>query len=244
MPPRSRVTVLPSANRRSRSPRGCAGARIDRRVVEHHARREHRARRDWRCPSPRCPAPCRARPRRSPPFAPMFAPGASPSPPTSPEIRSERMSPNRFVVTMTSKLSGLITRCIAIASTMRSSNSIVPDVLLRDLLADVEKEALRVLQDVRLVDERDFLATVCDGVLERIANDALRPVSRDERDRLGRRARIVADRGCSARRPSTALRCSRGSSTMSTLSIPAAGDDRARRPDVRVEIERLAGARR
>lgn len=51
----------------------------------------------------------------------MFAPGVRPSPPTSPEVRSERMSPKRFVVTITSNFSGRITSSIAHASTILSS---------------------------------------------------------------------------------------------------------------------------
>ena len=57
---------------------------------------------------------------------PMLAPGASPKPPINPAASSERMSPNRFVVTMTSNCSGLITSCIAVLSTILSSDAIVP----------------------------------------------------------------------------------------------------------------------
>ena len=53
--------------------------------------------------------------------APMFAPGARPNPPTSPAHRSDRMSPNRLVVTMTSNFSGCITSFMQHASTIISS---------------------------------------------------------------------------------------------------------------------------
>ena len=76
---RSRITLSIASRMR------CARVVVAR-VLEHEARRVARARRDSRCPSPRCRAPCRAPPRRSPRSSPMFAPGARPSPPTSPEI--------------------------------------------------------------------------------------------------------------------------------------------------------------
>src|SRR6185369_10067935 len=51
---------------------------------------------------------------------------------------------------------------------------------------DVEEQAVRVLEDVGLVHERDALALVAAGELERVAHDALRAVARDHRDRLRR----------------------------------------------------------
>ena len=65
--------------------------------------------------------PCTASKIAAP--SPMFAPGARPRPPTSPAVRSERMSPNRFIVTITSNRVGSRTSFIAVASTMRSSNA-------------------------------------------------------------------------------------------------------------------------
>src|SRR6266550_2343794 len=59
-------------------------------------------------------------------WVPMLAPGASPRPPTNPAASSERMSPNRLVVTMTSNCSGLITSCMAVLSTILSSDAIDP----------------------------------------------------------------------------------------------------------------------
>src|SRR5882762_1196603 len=58
--------------------------------------------------------------------SPIFAPGARPSPPARPAISSERMSPNRFVATITSNCHGSVTSCIAQASTMRSFISMRP----------------------------------------------------------------------------------------------------------------------
>ncbi len=57
---------------------------------------------------------------------PMLAPGAMPSPPTRPATRSERMSPNRLVVTSTSNCQGLSTSFIAQASTITDSIAMRP----------------------------------------------------------------------------------------------------------------------
>ena len=55
--------------------------------------------------------------------APMLAPGAMPRPPTSPATRSDRMSPNRLVVTSMSNCQGLSTSFIAQASMITVSSS-------------------------------------------------------------------------------------------------------------------------
>ena len=57
--------------------------------------------------------------------------------------------------------------------------------LLGDLFADLQKQAIRHLEDVGLVDDRDLLATVLARVLEGVADDALRAVAGDDGDRLG-----------------------------------------------------------
>src|SRR6202158_1189979 len=49
----------------------------------------------------------------------MFPEGAIPMPPMSSAVRSDRMSPNRLPVTMTSNWVGSFTSCIAAASTKR-----------------------------------------------------------------------------------------------------------------------------
>ena len=51
------------------------------------------------------------------PSFPIFAEGINPSPPTRPAPSSDKISPNKLVVTMTSKLSGCVIRYIAVAST-------------------------------------------------------------------------------------------------------------------------------
>ena len=76
------------------------------------------------CPAMSGAEPCTA--SKIAAWAPMLAPGARPKPPTRPEASSDRMSPNRFVVTMTSNCSGLITSCIAALSTILSSHAITP----------------------------------------------------------------------------------------------------------------------
>ena len=117
-----------SSARGSRSPsrRECGARARVARVLEHQARREHERARvrdalardvrrgavhrlEDRAVRRRCSRLARARARRR-----------------ARRSESERMSPNRFVVTITSNVSGLITSCIAIASTMRSSNSTRP----------------------------------------------------------------------------------------------------------------------
>ena len=56
------------------------------------------------------------------PFSPRLAAGTTPRPPTRPAHRSDTMSPYRFGSSSTSSRSGCITRCMHAASTMRSSN--------------------------------------------------------------------------------------------------------------------------
>ena len=55
---------------------------------------------------------------------PMLALGANPSPPISAEVRSERMSPFMFVVTITSNCSGRLTSWCAALSTITCQLSI------------------------------------------------------------------------------------------------------------------------
>ena len=83
----------------------------ERRRAQHPGRVGHPAAR-------RCRAPSRAPARRCPgPQSPRLAEPASPSPPVTAAASSERMSPNMFSVTITSKRSGACTSCIAALST-------------------------------------------------------------------------------------------------------------------------------
>ena len=66
-------------------------------------------------------------------------------------------------------------------------------IVTRDHAALVEEESLRELENVRLVHERHLATAVLHGVVERVPDDPLRALSRDDRDRLGRGAGIVAD---------------------------------------------------
>src|SRR5690606_29073957 len=52
----------------------------------------------------------------------------------------------------------------------------------RDLIAPVAERALGVLHDVALVHQRDGLAVVVDGVLDGLADQALRPLARNGLD--------------------------------------------------------------
>ena len=65
---------------------------------------------DWRCPGRRCPAPSRgsARRGRACPASPSAAEGSMPSEPVSWAASSDRMSPNRLSVTMTSNWLGVL----------------------------------------------------------------------------------------------------------------------------------------
>jgi len=102
-----------------------------------------------RCPAPRCPAPSRAPPRRSP-RARRCSPPARARAAHQPDASSERMSPNRLVVTITSNCAGLITA--ASPRCPRSSRpSDLPFVLLGDHPRGLEEQARGRLEDIRLV---------------------------------------------------------------------------------------------
>src|SRR5215831_10378868 len=117
VPPRSRVTVLPSVIVDSSADR----MRPARSVSPMWSSSMHAA--STTAPGLAIPFPAMSgavpwTASKIAPFTPMFAPGARPRPPTRPEIWSDRISPKRFVVTMTSNRSGWSTRFIAIASTI------------------------------------------------------------------------------------------------------------------------------
>ena len=63
-------------------------------------------------------------------------------------------------------------------------------VALGDLARDAQPEAVGVLHDVGLVDDRDLAASLAAGVVERELDDAARAL---DRDRLDRDARVLAD---------------------------------------------------
>src|SRR5215831_201805 len=125
LPPRSRVTVIPSRIVPSSAARMRA-ARVSSPVCSSSMHAARMSADGFAIPLPAMSGavPCTA--SKIAPLAPMLAPGVRPSPPTSPEISSDRISPKRFVVQITSNRSGCSTRFIAIASTIRSSNSILP----------------------------------------------------------------------------------------------------------------------
>ena len=53
----------------------------------------------------------------NPCLSPIFPEGASPSPPTRPAEASDKMSPKRLLVTITSNSCGFVKRYMAVAST-------------------------------------------------------------------------------------------------------------------------------
>ena len=113
------------------------------------------------------------------------------------------------------------------------------DVLARDHPPHVEEQSLRVLQDVRLVDERHLLAAVLLRVVERVPDDALRAGARDERDRLGGRARVAADLDVVLVADVQPFRVLADQDDVDVV-VAAALRDRVRGPHVGVELERLA----
>ena len=103
-PPRSRVRAPPSsaASTAAYEPVGQVGAA--QRPAQRHLEATGSPPADWRCPCRRCPAPSRgsARRGRACPASPSAADGSMPSEPVSWAASSDRMSPNRLSVTMTS----------------------------------------------------------------------------------------------------------------------------------------------
>lgn len=94
--------------------------RYDPAFVQHLAA----ARMDWLYLVQRCLEPSHVRLRRWLVHYQCWRPGAKPKPPTKPAHKSERMSPNKFVVTMMSNCSGRITSCMQVLSTIISWKSI------------------------------------------------------------------------------------------------------------------------
>ena len=122
-------------------------------LAQQHARRSGSSRRG----SPgRVPAMSGAVPwigsKRPGPPSPSEADGARPMPPETEAARSERMSPNRFSVTITSYAVGCSISFIVIESTSWCSSCDV-GVVGRHLVGDVAPEPRRV-EHVRLVDAR------------------------------------------------------------------------------------------
>ena len=66
-----------------------------------------------------------------------------------------------------------------------------PLVLASNCPTDIKKQSLGVLENVRLVHKRDFLAAVGNRVIESEACDALGAEPRDDHNGLGRRFRIL-----------------------------------------------------
>ena len=178
---------------RRRPGRACAGpARAPRRPPGRGDRRRRRGRGRSGASSPprgasRAGSPCRCRrcrvrsraPARTGPgpCSPRLAEGSMPSEPVSIAASSLRMSPKRFSVTITSKLVGPETSCMAALSTSRCSSS-TPSYSGGEPGHGLAPEPRR-LQHVRLVDGGDPPAPLAGG-LEGHAGDAL-----DLLDRVG-----------------------------------------------------------
>ena len=138
----------------------------------------------------------RASVRRSP----SDADGSMPSEPASTDASSDRMSPNMFSVTMTSKVAGDVMSYIAQESTRRCSSSTSGNSA-GDLVCDRAPEPARG-QHVGLVDARQALAAAA-RQLEGEAHDARAP-------RAPCRAACRRPGGRRGRRGSRGARRSRG----------------------------------
>ena len=120
-------------------------------------------------------------------------------------------------------------------STIRSSNSILPVVVGGDRPAALEEQAVGQLHDVGLVDGRDLVAAVGDGVLEREAGDPLGGGAGDDLDALrGIRADHVLDAGVEV------LGVLADDDEVDVLVARLEALDRSRRAQVGVQVERLA----
>ncbi len=121
--------------------------------------------------------PCTGSYRPGP--SPRLAEGSSPIEPAITAASSERMSPKRFSVRITSNRFGPVTSAIAHASTYMWETADVR-IALRDLVHDPAPE-LRRLEHVRLVDRRELLPSLARRV-ERHPRDPL-----DLHDRIAHR---------------------------------------------------------
>ena len=147
-------------------------------IAQRHRRTSRSSRSDWRGPCRRCRAPSRAPARRAPcacrsagSSAPSEAEGSMPSEPVSIAATSDRMSPNRLSVTITSNCLGWRTSCMAqlSASTCSSSTSANSALWTRgdDLLPQHAG-----LHDVALLGRGHLVAALA-GEVEGDAGDAL-----------------------------------------------------------------------
>ena len=158
VPPRSRVRIPSRTMVSIDGPPDPLGPVQLAQVVEHHRGGEHLGGGIGDALARRCPARCRAPPRRSRPWCRCWRPARAPARRPGPETSSLRMSPNMLVVTMTSNCSGRITSCIAVLSTIMSLDSDPALVLLGDRAAHLEEEPAHHLEDVRLVHDGDLAA--------------------------------------------------------------------------------------
>ena len=113
--------------------------------------------------------------------SPMFADPASPTEPAICAATSDRMSPYRFGITITSNASGVSAIFAAPISTIQASFSI-SGYSARDLVEDLVEQAVGHLHDVVLHEAGDLLAVVQARVFERVAHDLLAARPRDQLD--------------------------------------------------------------
>ena len=174
----------------------------------------------------------------------MLAPGAMPSPPTRPATRSDRMSPNRLVVTSTSNCQGLSTSFIAQASTITAVHHDAALVLLLvHLLGRLLEDAGQRLHDVGLVHDGHLLAAqvaiACSKANSRMWQAAGAGVDAGGH---GHGMRVVVDLHIVLVADVQAFQVLAHDDEVDLVEAPAGASMRARRAQVGVELELLAQA--
>ena len=145
-----------------RSCRSCSAA---------SSRRTESAPAGWQCPCRRYPGRCRGWALYSAVESPRLAEANMPREPVICAASSERMSPNMFSVTTTSKSAGRLISCMAVLSTSRSSICNIGVFLFADAVHDLAPHAAG-LKHVGLIDAGHLAAALASS-LERLAGDAL-----------------------------------------------------------------------
>ena len=112
-------------------------------------------------------------------------------------------------------------------------------IVLRHLPAHFEEQALRVLQDVRLVDEGDLLSPVLDRILERIPADPVRPVPGDQHHGLRHGTRVLPHADVVLDPRVQAFGVLPHDDDIDIV-VSSARHDRFRGTDVRIQVEVLA----
>ena len=233
VPPRSRVRTRPSIEECDRATRGCASRPPTRRGGRASSAPTGGARSDWRCSCRRCRARCRARPRRPrsarrgsrPARAqPADESGAEVGDDVAVEIRQQQH------VELLRPHHELHARCV-------DDPFAVGDVRARGghLARRVEEQPVAELHDVRFVDRDDAAPAVLARVIEREHRDARgRPLGDDLQAFDDARHDLVFEPRIEI------LRVLAHDDQVHVLKAARHAREVPHRPEVRVQIERLA----